>query len=106
MSPPWRRQPTRPWSTSKNSLAATLKPLNIKAWTDIDIKAGHVKLYVPDPTVISAATLAGTVKLSPLVDVLKPAGTGGEREASIEGGRGINANGNLCTLGSPFAHLM
>jgi hypothetical protein len=83
----------------QNSLAATLKPLNIKAWTDIDIKAGRVKLYVPDPTVISAATLAGTVKLSPLVDVIKAVSTGGDREASIEGGRGINANGNLCTLG-------
>ncbi|HEY0165164.1 MAG TPA: hypothetical protein VGB39_07300, partial [Sphingomicrobium sp.] len=37
----------------QNSLASTLKPLNIKAWTDIDIKTSRVKLYVPDPTVIN-----------------------------------------------------
>jgi hypothetical protein len=62
----------------QNSLAATLKPLSIKAWTDIDVKTGRVKLYVPSPTVINAATLAGTVKLSPLVDVVNAVSTGDE----------------------------
>ena len=72
----------------QNSLAATLKPLNVTAWTDIDIEAGRVKLYAADPAVISAATLAGTIRLSPLVDVLKAGSTGGDWETSIEGGRG------------------
>lgn len=60
----------------QNSLAATLKPLDIRAWTDIDVKTGRVKLYVPDPAVINAAMLAGTVKLSPLVDVVKAVSAG------------------------------
>jgi CheY-like chemotaxis protein len=77
----------------QSSLAVTLKPLNIKAWTDIDVKAGRVKLYVPDPTVINAATLAGTVKLSPLVDVVKAVSPSEEREATIEGGRSGGKSG-------------
>jgi len=68
---------------TQDSLAATLRPLNIKVWTDIDIKTGRVKLYVPDPTVINAAGLAGTIKLSPLVDVVKAAGISEQREAAI-----------------------
>ncbi|HEX8123945.1 MAG TPA: hypothetical protein VF548_00005 [Allosphingosinicella sp.] len=36
---------------AQDSLATLLKPLSIQAWTDIDIPAGRVKLYVPDPAV-------------------------------------------------------
>lgn len=90
----------------QNSLAATLKPLNIKAWTGLHVKSGRVKLYVPDPAIVNAASLAGTIKLSPLVDVLKAASTSERREATIEGGRSINANGYLCTLGLPSVRLM
>lgn len=83
----------------QDSLAATLRSLNLKAWTDLDIETGRVKLYVPDTTIVTAAVSAGTIKLSPLVDVLKAVSTSEQREAAIEGGRNINANNFLCTTG-------
>jgi hypothetical protein len=84
--------------SAQDSLAALLKPLNIQAWTDIDIPSGRVKLYVPDPAVVSLAVTAGTLKLPDVVDVVKAVDTSPEREATIEGGRPLRGYG-ACTTG-------
>lgn len=84
--------------STQASLAALLKPLNIQAWTDIDIPSGRVKLYVPDPAVVNLAVTAGTLKLPAVVDVVKAVDTSPEREATIEGGRPLRGYG-ACTTG-------
>jgi hypothetical protein len=83
--------------STQDSLLALLKPLNIQSWTDLDLVSGRVKLYVPDPAVVSLAVTAGTLKLPDLVDVVKAADTNPQREATIEGGRPLN--GGSCTTG-------
>jgi hypothetical protein len=83
--------------STQDSLLALLKPLNIQSWTDLDLSSGRVKLYVPDPGVVSLAVTAGTVKLPDIVDVVKAADTSPGWEATIEGGRPLN--GGSCTLG-------
>lgn len=84
--------------STQDSLFALLKPLNIQAWSDIDIPSGRVKLYVPEPTVVSLAVTAGTLKLPDVVDVVKAADTSPQREATIEGGRPLSGYG-ACTTG-------
>jgi hypothetical protein len=83
--------------STQDSLLTLLKPLNIQSWTDLDLSSGRVKLYVPDPTVVSLAVAAGTVKLPDIVDIVKAADTSPGFEATVEGGRPLN--GGSCTTG-------
>jgi hypothetical protein len=83
------------------SVYALLKGLGIESASSVDIKTGRIKFVVEKLALVDQLKGLGTLKLPDFVDIAKATNLNPEREAKIEGGRGLKSGTivNSCTSG-------
>ncbi|WP_140419273.1 hypothetical protein [Sphingobium sp. Z007] len=71
------------------SVYKLLKGLGVESASTVDVRTGRIKFVVENPAVVEQLKTAGTLSLPDFIDIGKATNLNPQREAKIEGGRGL-----------------